>query len=93
MLRFLKKCKFFKNGIAWSYEQIFVPKEIKTRTTRINPGKRKLYKYDQDGYLIKEYNSISEASREEKIPQTSLKTLYIDKIRNGTEFSYDPPQQ
>lgn len=80
------------DGIAWSYDTKFNPKEIKPRTTRINPGRKKVYKYDSEGFLVKEYSSVSEASREENIPQTSLKTLYIDKLRDGFEFSYEPPE-
>jgi hypothetical protein len=80
-------------GHAWSYEPVFVPKEIKPKTPRINPGRKKIYKYDKDGNLIKKYDSISEASREENIPQTSLKVLYINKIRDNFKFSYDPPEE
>ncbi len=60
----------------------------KTRTDRVNPGPRKVYKFTEDGLLVKIYNSMREASIAENIPQTSLKVLYIDKIRDGFIYKY-----
>lgn len=81
--------KVIKDGKAWSYESTFTPKEIKPRKIRVNPGRKKVYKYTEEGTLVQEYTSISEASREENIPQTSLKVYYIGKFKDGFQWSYD----
>lgn len=81
------KCyKQVKNDMKWSDNR----KEIFRKNNRFN---KKVYSYNSNGILLKEYYSCAEATREFNLKPDSLSHMikrYNTTIYNGILFSYNP---